>query len=180
MTGYCHKTDLRGRALVSLKPAVRVIHPTKRCLEAFKASLPLQRPPLIDLFRSLHGELNANDVYYCDVLLFQRICPRGLMVQDMKIARYDLVFENTARWNVNVRACVGDNDDCALENDVRSKGHIARHCQMVEFKNVWWVVEACQKVVDLLEVIAEFDKGHRVEHALGIEGEFTMVESVEI
>jgi hypothetical protein len=38
-----------------------------------------------------------------------------LMIEDSKIARYDLVLQHGTSWNIDARAVVGNNDDCTLE-----------------------------------------------------------------
>lgn len=102
------------------------------------------------------------------------------MVQDVEVAGNNLVLQDRARGNVNMRASVGNNDHSALENNIRTKRNISSDSQVVELQNVGWVVEAGQKVVDLLEVIAQLDQRNGVEHALGVDRQLAVVERVEI
>lgn len=104
----------------------------------------------------------------------------NLMVQDVEVTGNDLVLQDRARGNVNVRASVGDNDHSALENNIRAKRNISGNGQVVQLQNVGWVVEAGQKVVDLLEVVAQLDQRNSVEHALGVDRQLAVVERVEI
>lgn len=91
------------------------------------------------------------------------------MIEDVEVARDDLVLEDTARGNVNVRASVGNNDNSTLEDNICSESNISSDSQMVQLQDVGRVLEARHEAVDLLEVIAQLDEGDSVEHALGVD-----------
>ena len=98
------------------------------------------------------------------------------MVKDVEVTRDDLVLQHTARGNVDVGSSIGDNDHRALQHNIGSKRYITCHRQVVQLEDMRWVLESCQKVVDLLEVVAELHKGNSVEHAFGVDREFAMVQ----
>ena len=42
------------------------------------------------------------------------------MIKNAQVARNDLVFQNSARWDVNTVTVVGDNDNRSLETNVKN------------------------------------------------------------
>jgi hypothetical protein len=73
----------------------------------------------------------------------------GLMVENSKISRHDFVLEDGPWRDVDPLALVGDDDDCALENDSPAERHVAGDGKVIQLDDVGNARKARQKFADL-------------------------------
>lgn len=102
------------------------------------------------------------------------------MIQNSKISRYDLVFQDGASGDVDPVAMVGDDDDCPPETNTSAEGDITRYGEMIQLQHVRYGAKPGEEGGDFLEISPELDQGGGWEHPLGRHDEAALLESVEV
>ena len=75
-----------------------------------------------------------------------------LMVENPEVTRDNLVFKDSAVRDVDLVPMVGNDDNCAFEDNTLPEVDVSRHGQVVELQNVGDGGEPLAKVTHLFEI----------------------------
>ena len=94
----------------------------------------------------------------------------------VEVTREQPVLEDAPIGNIDTLTLVGDDDDSTAQGDVPAKVDVPSDRQVVELENLRNLLEALLELLNLLEVVSEFDDRSGLEHSLRVDHQLPMLQ----
>lgn len=98
----------------------------------------------------------------------------------IQISREKPVLQKTSIWDVDSLAFACNDDNGPAKRNIPSKMNISRYRKVIQVNNIWYLLEALLKVLNLLEMIVQFDDWSPTKYPLLVDDQLSVFYGVDI
>jgi len=109
-----------------------------------------------------------------------RVTRRTSQFYHIQISREKPVLQKTSIWDVNPLTFARNDDDGPAKRNIPSKMNVSRYRKVVQVNNIWYLLEALLKVLNLLEMIVQFDDRSPTKYSLLVDDQLSVFYGVDI